>query len=279
MANSLDEYIREKRLKAAANSARETEDQKAKREANLARLTEENRLSQIRRDNQLVKEAEEAQKEAIRRVEAKNKFQEEVTKILNQHIRPLMVKNMQTLQHDAYGNIISEKWFSEIDYFINNVLSKNNFINEFIGDPAIRNELLKRIDEFVQSTIATESDLSTDVEQMSGLDFEVFCANILRKSGWEARVTVGSGDQGIDIVATDDKVKAVFQCKKYSQSVGNAAVQEIIAGKQFEKAQIAAVISTAPFTRSAIQLANSADVYLLHYSELSAFAESKRNLS
>jgi len=86
-------------------------------------------------------------------------------------------------------------------------------------------------------------------------------------------VTQASGDQGIDVIATRDNVKAVLQCKKYSQPVGNAAVQEIIAGKQFEQADIAAVVSNNSYTQSAKQLANAAGVHLLHYAELEQFAE------
>lgn len=85
--------------------------------------------------------------------------------------------------------------------------------------------------------------------------------------------TPASGDQGIDVIASYGNVKAVFQCKKYAQPVGNGAVQEIVAGKQFERADIAAVVSNATFTTSAKQLASTTGVHLLHYSELQGFAE------
>ncbi len=68
-------------------------------------------------------------------------------------------------------------------------------------------------------------------------------------------------------------MKAVFQCKKYAQPVGNGAVQEIAAGKQHEQADIAAVVSNATYTPSAKQLAGTTGVYLLHYSELHGFAD------
>ena len=62
-----------------------------------------------------------------------------------------------------------------------------------------------------------------------------------------------------------------FQCKKYTSPIGNKAVQEIIAGKQFVQADIAAVVSNSRYTSSAKQLANVTGVYLLHYSELKQF--------
>ena len=85
-------------------------------------------------------------------------------------------------------------------------------------------------------------------------------------------MTQACGDQGIDVIAQHGNVKAVFQCKKYSQPVGNAAVQEIIAGKAFEQAHVAAVVSNATFTPSATQLASTTGVFLLHISELPQFA-------
>jgi len=50
--------------------------------------------------------------------------------------------------------------------------------------------------------------------------------------------------------------------------VGNAAVQEAIAGKAFVGADLAVVVSPAPFTRSAIELANVAGVRLMHHEQL-----------
>ncbi|MBI4842975.1 MAG: restriction endonuclease [Nitrospirae bacterium] len=76
----------------------------------------------------------------------------------------------------------------------------------------------------------------------------------------------------MDVIANRGNIKAVFQCKKYSKPVGNGAVQEVIAGKKFEKANIAAVVSNTSYTKSAKQLANVAGVHLMHYTELERFA-------
>lgn len=120
---------------------------------------------------------------------------------------------------------------------------------------------------------SSNSRISVDFESLDPIQFEHHCSDILTSYGWKSRTTKGSGDQGIDIIATYNGVKAVFQCKKYSQPVGNGAVQEIIAGKVFEQAHVAAVVSNATFTPSAKQLASTAGVHLLHFSELPQFAE------
>ena len=112
-----------------------------------------------------------------------------------------------------------------------------------------------------------------NLDDVSPIDFEHECADLLNQTGWMARVTQASGDQGIDVIATYGNMKAVFQVKKYSQPVGNSAVQEIIAGKAFEQAHVAAVVTNVTYTASAKQLAGVTGVFLLHYSELPNFAE------
>jgi HJR/Mrr/RecB family endonuclease len=63
--------------------------------------------------------------------------------------------------------------------------------------------------------------------------------------------------------------RVVIQCKRYTSSIGNSAVQEAFAGKSFESADHAAVVSNAEFTRGARQLADTTHVILLHHDELS----------
>jgi len=109
--------------------------------------------------------------------------------------------------------------------------------------------------------------------EMSPIEYEHFIVNILNSSGWIARATTSTGDQGIDVIAEADNIKIVIQCKLYSSNVGNSAVQEIIAGKVFEKADYAAVVSNANYTRSARQLASSSGVFLMHHDELTGLKD------
>ena len=102
----------------------------------------------------------------------------------------------------------------------------------------------------------------------SGVAYEMRCAEILRRVGWEASMTKGSGDQGVDIIASKNGVNIAIQCKFYNKPVGNRAVQEAYASKSFAKAQFAAVVTNSIYTKSALILAQSTGVYLLNHSDL-----------
>lgn len=60
----------------------------------------------------------------------------------------------------------------------------------------------------------------------------------------------------------------MLQCKRYTNSVGNKAVQEAFAAKTFARAQYAAVVTNSKFTPAAGALAASTGVLLLHFTDL-----------
>ena len=103
---------------------------------------------------------------------------------------------------------------------------------------------------------------------MTGLEYESWVSEKLQGLGWKTRVTQGSGDQGVDVIAERGDITVAIQCKKYSSPVGNKSVQEAHAGKGYINADAAAVVTNASFTRSAYELAQSVGIQLLHHEEL-----------
>jgi restriction system protein len=97
--------------------------------------------------------------------------------------------------------------------------------------------------------------------------------SIFKKYNWDVHLTKASGDQGADVVAKLNGLKIVLQCKYYSQPVGNKAVQEVYAAKDFYGANIAAVVTNSSYTKSAKQLAHSLKVILFHHDDLPQFLE------
>ena len=86
--------------------------------------------------------------------------------------------------------------------------------------------------------------------------------------GWTAEVTQGSGDQGVDVIASIEELSVAIQCKRYSGSVGNKAVQEIMAGMIHYGLDHSVIISTGKYTKSAIDLAKTGNVHLLTHNDI-----------
>lgn len=104
---------------------------------------------------------------------------------------------------------------------------------------------------------------STVIDEMDGLDFEYFCADLLRKRGFEeVEVTKASGDYGVDILAEKDGVTYGIQCKRYQEAVGVKAVQEAFAGKEYYDRMVGAVMTSQYFTAPAVEAAKKLKILL-----------------
>lgn len=101
------------------------------------------------------------------------------------------------------------------------------------------------------------------IDAMSGHDFEHWCADLLKKSGFEnVEVTQGSGDQGVDVLAEKGGIKYAIQCKCYSSDLGNTPVQEVNAGKTIYHCHIGVVMTNRHFTAGAQQAAEATNTLL-----------------
>lgn len=102
-----------------------------------------------------------------------------------------------------------------------------------------------------------------DIDLMEGHDFECYCAELLRKRGFqEVEVTKGSGDYGIDILAEKEGVTYAIQCKCYAAPVGVKAVQEAYAGRDYYDRMVGAVLTNQYFTQPAVEAAKKLKILL-----------------
>lgn len=98
-----------------------------------------------------------------------------------------------------------------------------------------------------------------------GTAYEEHVAQKMRWHGYRfVKRTGKAGDFGCDITARTGLFgrRVVVQCKCYSGKVGNAAVQEINAARQFYGATIAVVATNSTFTQAAKELAKACNVCL-----------------
>lgn len=114
------------------------------------------------------------------------------------------------------------------------------------------------------------------LDKMDGHQFEYACADILKANGYKhVKVTRGSGDFGVDIIAEKDKVRYAIQCKRYNHKLDNTPIQEVVGGLAYYQCDKGAVMTNQYFTEPAKQLAQVNDIELLDRDTLSHMVNRK----
>tara|TARA_B100000902_G_scaffold317123_1_gene308642 strand:- start:304 stop:1197 length:894 start_codon:yes stop_codon:yes gene_type:complete len=215
-----------------------------------------------RQDEKKIKEKE--KKQLIRN------YMKEVNKIINDEFDTIRNAYLKLVSTNAFGKKNYENFRNELIDFIkekpqllsiaNNLKTKHKYEMGF----TIPDELLDEIGDLIDK----ENQKDNFTPDMSPRDYEIFCASQFKKFGWKAEATVGSGDQGVDVVAKKKGLILVAQCKKFSKPVPNKAVQEVVAGIKFYNADSGVVIAPNGFTKSAEKLAAANNIQLIHHSEI-----------
>jgi len=212
--------------------------------------------------------------QAVAANEAEADLEDAVLKLLAIHVveheRTLLTKRRQTIFTDDYGVEDRSRWNQELCYFIDRVC-----------DPSILAFHKERclLDETPYVLIGMEIDELLDAgggsakpaayrANMAGLEFERLVAERLESAGADVRFTPVTGDQGADLIVSHNGETIVVQCKRSASTVGNKAVQEAHAGRTFHDAEHAWVVSDAPFSRAARQLASSLSVRLVDFDQV-----------
>ncbi|MBW1615088.1 MAG: restriction endonuclease [Deltaproteobacteria bacterium] len=99
--------------------------------------------------------------------------------------------------------------------------------------------------------------------------FEAYIAVLYSKQGFQACLTPLSNDKGVDVVAIKEGENYLIQVKQSKTSIGNGAVQEVYAAKnyyekKFDKQFKLIVISNNGFSSSAETLSKSNNVKLIN---------------
>ena len=102
----------------------------------------------------------------------------------------------------------------------------------------------------------------SDIDTMTGSEFEGYLEDFFKKSGYRVEKRKHSHEQGLDLLLVRQGKKTAVQVKRYSNPVGNDAVQEAIAAREFYRCGYALVVTNSRFTPSAQQLAKQCKVEL-----------------
>ncbi len=103
---------------------------------------------------------------------------------------------------------------------------------------------------------------------LSGTDFELLLTRLFTAEGYHVEHNGGAGDQGADLILTKDNMRIAVQAKRYTNSVSNTAIQEVVASLKVHDCQEAWVVSTSTYTPGAEENARANNVTLISGPEL-----------
>lgn len=155
-----------------------------------------------------------------------------------------------------------------------NYLLKAAQLGHTDANEILRNQLLKRnMQSNLESSLHKlkqsawqeyySFESAVDMDTMTGIQFEKLVGKLYNRLGYSVQFTSTNNDQGTDIIASKGDKKISVQVKRYKSKVGNAAVQQAIAGAQFHSCTHTSVITNSSFTKSALELARRSSTEMI----------------
>lgn len=165
-----------------------------------------------------------------------------------------------------------------LDYLGDDYIQKKDLIKRFFGGKFFftsEKSLLKLLSE-VSTKIKLEKlesklknkDPKTgkiaieDLDKMTGVEFENFLKTFFERNGFKVTTTKISNDQGCDLILQKLGEKTSVQAKRYVGTIGNDAIQQVVASLKYYKCDLALVITTSKYTKAAEKLAEANHVEL-----------------
>lgn len=103
---------------------------------------------------------------------------------------------------------------------------------------------------------------------MDGWRFEREVAKLYAAHGYDAVVTKGSDDGGIDIFLTRNNTRLGVQCKNYHKPVAQAVIRELAGAMMHENLDGGIVIASSGYTKRAKEFAENKPIKLLDINDV-----------
>jgi HJR/Mrr/RecB family endonuclease len=111
----------------------------------------------------------------------------------------------------------------------------------------------------------------SQVDGMTGPEFERYLARLLTHQGYQVKLTGASGDLGVDMIASRKDQTLAIQAKRQAGKVSRRAVSDAVAGMAHYHCNASMVITNNYFSPGAVELAKSTDCRLVDRGELSGW--------
>ena len=108
----------------------------------------------------------------------------------------------------------------------------------------------------------------TEIDEMSGQDFEIFLVGLFSKLGYKVEHTGKTGDFGVDLVIELNDIRTIVQAKRYKEKVGEDAVREAYSAMYMHNCILSMVVTNSYYTPMAKELAKSNNVALWDRNDL-----------
>lgn len=92
----------------------------------------------------------------------------------------------------------------------------------------------------------------SEIDQMSGVEFEELLYHLLGQQGYYVKLTPKSGDFGADLILRKGNDLIVVQAKRYSDNIGVTAINEVVGAAGYYKANKKWVVTNRYYTNAAI---------------------------
>jgi len=198
--------------------------------------------------------------------------------IVGEYRNRLTALKTQTTKRDKWGDIDESGWVAVLQEFAKDKMVGSSF-EAFLDDlPVEINQHLETVNQNnslarfawicyqlnIKSKFCKPANADETPLPVTGEDYEIQIKNTLESAlDWVVvETTPRTGDHGADLIVHGKGRRVAIQAKYYTGNVGNAAVQEIYAAKDFYDASFAAVVTSSSYTGAARVLASKLGVVL-----------------
>jgi len=120
----------------------------------------------------------------------------------------------------------------------------------------------RELARFEHSLQEKKPDMFTKIDSMTGHEFEDFLINLFTRLGYRVEQKKRGSEQGLDFLLERQGERIACQVKRYNKPVGNKAVQQALAARDYYRCHSALVVTNSRFTTAAKQLAERCSVVL-----------------
>jgi Holliday junction resolvasome RuvABC ATP-dependent DNA helicase subunit len=116
------------------------------------------------------------------------------------------------------------------------------------------------------------ADLASSLSSMTATAFEEFILNLFGELGYRVEKTLGTGDDGIDLLLRKNNQSIAVQCQPWDAPIGEPTVQNFHAALMGTAAQSGYLVTTGTFTSRAYSFAQGKPIQLLDLEALTDLA-------